>query len=177
LFSEGKSPIEVVIGLDLPAHYIESKYREYWECKRMFKLAQIYEEAKYDLQYLLRLHRIFKELGVEEHDIRNVFQLIKEHQLEQLQGKVEYLRNEINMLEVEKTKATNHLLVLNRRRDEFQATLNMYESPWAQKTGRMAYMNQETEWYDNTGNLYPTYPEPFTNSYSQLSNSDAFHVE
>jgi len=56
----------------------------------MFKLAQIYEEAKYDLQDLLRLHRIFKQLSVEEHDIRNVFQPIKEHQLEKLQGKVEY---------------------------------------------------------------------------------------
>ena len=73
---------------------------------------------------LKRLHRIFKQLGVEKHDIHNVFKLIKEHQLEQLQAKVEYLKNEINMLEVEKTKATNHLLVLNRRRDEFQGNLN-----------------------------------------------------
>jgi hypothetical protein len=34
-------------------------------------------------------------------------------------------------------------------------------------------MIQETGWYDNTGNPYSTYPEPYTNSHSiQLSYSD-----
>jgi hypothetical protein len=58
-----------------------------------------------------------------------MFILVKEHQLEQLQGKVEYLKNEANMLEWEKTKATNHLLVLNRRIDEFQGNLKNTNYP------------------------------------------------
>jgi hypothetical protein len=36
----------------------------------------------------------------------------------------------------------------------------------SQKTGEIAYMNQESGWYDNTSNLYPTYAEPDTSSYS-----------
>jgi hypothetical protein len=52
LFSESKSPVEVVIALDLPAHYVQAKYQEYWECKHMFKLVQIYEEGKNDLHDL-----------------------------------------------------------------------------------------------------------------------------
>jgi hypothetical protein len=80
---------------------------------------------------------------VGEQDIRNVFKLVKEHQLERLQGKVEYLENQIFMLEDQKTKATNHLLVLNRRIDEFEGRLKMYESPCAQNTPEMTYMNQE----------------------------------
>jgi mRNA-degrading endonuclease YafQ of YafQ-DinJ toxin-antitoxin module len=71
MFSEGKSPVEVVIALDLQAHYVEAKYKEYWECKRMFELVEIYE-AKYDLHELLRLHRIIKRLGMEEQDIVKV---------------------------------------------------------------------------------------------------------
>jgi len=39
--------------------------------------------------------------------------------------------------------------------DEFEGSL-------AHKKGEMAYMNQETGWYDNTSNLYPTYTEPDT---------------
>ncbi|MGC1931782.1 MAG: hypothetical protein WA667_22660, partial [Candidatus Nitrosopolaris sp.] len=41
-----------------------------------------------------------------------------------LQGKVEYLRNEINMLELEKAKSTIDILKLNRIIHEFRETEN-----------------------------------------------------
>ena len=132
MFSEGKTPVEVVIALDLPAQFIETKYNEYWECKRMFELVEVYEEAKYDLHELLRLYRIIKRLGMQEQDIRNIFELAKHNQLQYLQGKVQSLENEIRMLEDQKTKATNHLLVLNRRIDEFEGRFNMFV-PWVQQ--------------------------------------------
>jgi hypothetical protein len=47
------------------------------------------------------------------------------------------------MLEDQKTKATNHLLVLNRRIDEFEARFNSYV-PWVQQKGQVGYMNQES---------------------------------
>ncbi|MFZ0514418.1 MAG: hypothetical protein WAM14_22630 [Candidatus Nitrosopolaris sp.] len=61
----------------------------------MFSLARIYDEAKYDLHDLLRLHRILKYLGMGEKEIIDVFELAKQNELQRLQGKVEYLRNEI----------------------------------------------------------------------------------
>jgi hypothetical protein len=60
------------------------------------------------------LHEIVKELGMEEHDINNVLELAKDNQLQYLQWKVEYLRNDIEMLEVQKTKSTNDILKLNK---------------------------------------------------------------
>jgi hypothetical protein len=48
----------------------------------MHKLAMIYEEAKYDLYGLLRSHKIFKDLGMNEQDIRNVLDLLKNNQLQ-----------------------------------------------------------------------------------------------
>jgi peptidoglycan hydrolase CwlO-like protein len=93
-------------------------------------------------------------------------ELAKYDELENLQWKVEYLRNEVNMLENEKWKSTNQILKLNRTIDELEGSL-------AQKRGGMAYMNQERGWYDNTSNPYSAYLEPYTNSYSiQLSYSD-----
>ncbi|MFZ0510419.1 MAG: hypothetical protein WAM14_02330 [Candidatus Nitrosopolaris sp.] len=94
LFSELESPVEVAIALDLPADQV----REYWELEGMYRLAQIYEEAKYDLHDLLRLHKIVKDLGMEKQDIINVLDLVKHNQLQTLQSKAEYLRYEINML-------------------------------------------------------------------------------
>jgi hypothetical protein len=70
------------------------------------------------------------------------------------------------MLENEKWKSTNQILKLNRIMDEFEGSL-------AKKRGETGYMNMESGWYDNTSNLYPTYTEPYTNSYSiELSYRD-----
>ena len=91
-----------------------------------------------------------------ERDIIKVLELAKHNELERLQWKVEYLRNEVNMLENEKWKSTNQILKLNRMIDEFQSSLP-----------------QNGIWYDNTHNLYTTYPNPDTGLYSiQLSYSD-----
>ena len=43
----------------------------------MCRLAEIYNEAKYDLRDLLELHRVVKRLGMEKHDIKNVLELAK----------------------------------------------------------------------------------------------------
>jgi hypothetical protein len=128
----------------------------------MYELAEVYEEIRPYLPSFLRLHKILNDRGMGEQEIINVLELANNHQLEHLQWKVEYLRNDIDMLEIQKTKSANHLLNLNRRFDEFQGTLSRYESSLPQ-----AYMNQGLIRYDNTNNLYPIpYSEPGSSSYS-----------
>jgi transposase len=103
LFSELESPVEVAIALDLPVDQVRTIYREYWELEGMHRLTQIYE-AKYDVSDLLRLHKMVKDLGMEKRDIINVLDIVKNNQLETLQSKVDTLRDEIKMWEIEKTK-------------------------------------------------------------------------
>jgi hypothetical protein len=117
LFSECKTPLNVAIALDLPADEVQAIHREFWELKGMYRIAQIYEEARYDLPGLLTLHKIVKDLGMQEQEIINVLKLANSHQLEHLQSKVEYLRNGIDRLEVQKT-------ILNRIINESQEILN-----------------------------------------------------
>jgi hypothetical protein len=124
LFSEGKTPVEVVIALDLQPQFVETLYQKYWQCKRTFELVQICE-GEYSL-HELRLHRIVKRLGMKEQGIMKVFELVKENQLELLQWKVEYLRNEIFVLQDQRTKVTNDILKLNKTRDEFDWRLNTH---------------------------------------------------
>jgi DNA-binding CsgD family transcriptional regulator len=166
MFSEGKTPIEVAIRLDVAADRVRALYREYWELTGRYELAQIYDEARYNLSNLLKLCKIVNDLGMNERDIIKVLELAKYNELENLQWKVEYLRNEVEMLENQKWKSTSQILKLNRMIDEFEGTLA--------KKKEMAYVNQERGWYDNTGNLYPVpYSEPDTNSYYiRLSYSD-----
>jgi len=171
LFSEGKSPVEAAITLDLPGDRVRAMYREYWELTGRYELAQIYDEARYDVRGLLRLHKTVKDLGLSETDVIKVLELVKHNELEHLQRKVEYLRNEVNMLEMEKWKSTDNILKLNSMKDEFEGSLS-------QKRGEMAYMNQETGWYDNTDNLYPIpYSDPEISSYSiRLSHAAMDHL-
>jgi hypothetical protein len=135
LFSELKSPIEVAIALDLPVDQVRTIYRQYWELDGMHRLAQIYEEAKYDVHDLLRLHKMVKDRGMEKQDIINVLDLIKNNQVETLQSKVDNLRDEIKMWEIEKTTARHRVVRL-------QTTIYELESSLAQKKG-MA-VNQES---------------------------------
>ena len=68
LFSEGKSPVEVAIALDLDAGRVRAIYCDYWDLKGMYKLAEIYIElGRDDLLSLIRLQKIFKHLGM-KHD-------------------------------------------------------------------------------------------------------------
>ena len=106
MFCEGKSTVDVVVALDLPADEVRTIYREYWELKQRYELGQIYDVAIYDLHSLLGLYRILKDLDMEEHDIHNVLELARNNQLQYLQWKVEYLRNDVEMLEIQKAKAT-----------------------------------------------------------------------
>jgi len=97
LFSEGKSPVEVAIALDQPGDRVRAMYREYWELTGRYELAQIYDEARYDVRGLLRLHKIVKDPGLGEKEIIKVLELAKYDELQNLQWKVEYLRNEVNV--------------------------------------------------------------------------------
>jgi hypothetical protein len=81
LFSEGKTTVDVVIALDLPADQVWAIYRQYWDLKHMYELGQIYDEGQYDLPRFLRLHKIVKDLGMEEHDVIYILELAKNNQL------------------------------------------------------------------------------------------------
>ncbi len=143
LFSEGKTPVDVVIALDMQAQEVHAIYREYWELKGMYKLHVLYEEAKDTLPSVLKLHRVVEEQGMGEQEIINVLKLANNNELPYLQDKVEYLRNEINNLELEKAECTNHVLTMTKKIDDLRETVNVYESSLNQKREETAFLNQE----------------------------------
>ena len=160
LFSELKTPVEVAIALDLPVDQVRTIYRQYWELEGMSQLAHIYDEAKYDLDDVLGLHRMVKGLGMNKQDIINILDLVKYNQLQYLQSKAENLRNHIDKLEMEKSKSLCHIFKLKMEIHESEETL-------AQKRREMAHTNQESGKCDSTDNLYPiTHSESDTNSHS-----------
>jgi len=175
LFSEGKTPVQAVIALDIPPDEVHAIYREYLELNGMYDVLHIYDQIKYSGKYslpsFLRLNRIVNDPGMGEQQIINVLDLANHNQLQYLQDKVEYLNNEVKMLEEEKANCAKHLLLLDKRRDEYMESMYTYESSLAQKREKMA-MDKGTRMLPmpinhHTDDLYSlTYSEPDTNSYA-----------
>jgi chromosome segregation ATPase len=82
-------------------------------------------------------------------EIINVPKLANNNELPFLQEKVQYFRNQINNLELEKAKCTNDVLTLNRRIDDLTETVNVYESSLSEKREEIAFLNREQKRLDN----------------------------
>ena len=70
----------------------------------MHKLVDVYNQVKYSLRSYLELHQIVSAQGMGEQEIVNVLKLANNNEVSFLQEKVEYLRTEINNLELKKTE-------------------------------------------------------------------------
>ena len=81
------------------------------------------ELGRDDFVSLIRIHKIFKHLGMKKHNMFKVLELAKLNHLGRLQGKVESLENQIFMLELQRTDSMNGIQNLNRMKFEVQSSL------------------------------------------------------
>ena len=69
LFSQGRTPIEVAIELNLSEKQVTKFYMEYWKLKGMYKLNLIHDEIKDDITYFAKLYRLSKAAGNTPEDV------------------------------------------------------------------------------------------------------------
>ena len=60
LVSEGKSPVQVSIALNLRQTQVTEFYIEHWKLKGLYMLNQIYEEIQGNIGYFVNLYRLAK---------------------------------------------------------------------------------------------------------------------
>jgi hypothetical protein len=120
MFSEGKTPVDVVIELDLPADEVREIYRQFLELKNMYKLIEVYDEMQNYLPSLLELFRIIESRGINKNDIIDVLMLINTGQVPFLQKKVANLTSAASWLENEIKKKEYNLSVLDNRTKELK---------------------------------------------------------
>jgi hypothetical protein len=118
LISEGKTPVDVLIRLDLPADEVREIYRQFLELNNMYKLVEVYDEMQNYLPSLLELFRIIEFRGINKNDIIDVLMLINTGQVPFLQKKVANLMDGIKWLENEIKKKEYNLSVLDNRTKE-----------------------------------------------------------
>jgi hypothetical protein len=98
LFSEGKSPVQVAIALNLQEPEVAKFYVEYWRLVQYHSLSRIYEEIKDGIGYFVRLYRLAKvaRMGVEQ--VVKVLE-IANNDLPLVEHKCERLKREADEIE------------------------------------------------------------------------------
>jgi hypothetical protein len=155
MFSEGKSPLDVAVKLELNSTSTEALYQDYWRLKGVNEVAQIYENLGTNALFqIIMISQICREKRMSKQDIQKALDIAKHGELERLQLKVEYLYNDVNRLEQEKIRINNQISNLNRMKGEAQSFL-------LEKRGQMMenyYSNQGTGFYNNNTRNNPSYP-------------------
>jgi hypothetical protein len=101
MFSEGKSPTEVAIALDMREQEVTQLYRESWTLKQIYDLNSIYLETNGDLWPFVKLYKLGKEAGFNaEHVVRTL--KLANDDLFRLQARCYSLKSEVKSLEAKK---------------------------------------------------------------------------
>ena len=114
LFSEGKTPLEVAIALNLGESEATKFYKEYWKLKQLHNLNMVYEELRGDIEPLLRLYRLSKVKGMGVKQVVNLLETAN-NDLPDIEERFKRLRNDICTLQFRKHTLERNLYQLNNQ--------------------------------------------------------------
>jgi predicted transcriptional regulator len=122
LFSEGKTPIEAAIALNLGESETTKYYEEYLNLKQMHELRMVYDEIGADVMHFLELYKLSKDAHMKPEHVVNLLQMSNEY-LPLFEQKYRKLRREIDLLEFQKQKSIdlgNHVEVLTKVSEKYK---------------------------------------------------------
>ena len=114
LFSNGKTPLEVAIELNLRESEATKFCKEYWNLKQLHNLNMIYEELRGDIEPFLKLYKLSKAKGIGLKQVVDVL-AIANNDLPAIEERFKRLRNDINILQFRKHTCERNLYQLNNQ--------------------------------------------------------------
>jgi transposase len=125
MFSEGKSPTEVAITLDIREPEVTQLYRESWTLKQIYDLNCIYQETNGNLGPIVQLYNLSREAGLNAEHIVRILKFA-DGDLPHLEGRCYNLKSEVKYLEAKKENLVrimheyeNQVSVLGRSFDNY----------------------------------------------------------
>jgi hypothetical protein len=110
LFSEGKSPIQVAVALNVRESEITRFYKEYCKLNQMHCLNMAYEELRGDIVPFLKLYRSARSAGMNEEHVVNLLRIANDdNNLPAVEYRYEWLKQEVNALENKKLNSNRTL--------------------------------------------------------------------
>jgi transposase len=127
LFSEGKSPVDVAIELNLRQAEVSEFYREYWELKQLYDLNQVYEEIKGDIHSFVKLYKLAKAVGMNAQHVGKLL-VIADNHLPVVEYRYQELKREEASLEAGNRNSARTFQELSDHISATRDTLEQYES-------------------------------------------------
>jgi hypothetical protein len=126
LFSEGKTPIEVAIILNLPASKVIKLYTEYWKLRRLDKLYTIFEETNGKIWIVLKLYKeLIKKRRMSIEQVIDVVE-IAIHNLPYMESLYEQVKDQVDKMQRTIQRLENYSHTLNDEIASAKALLNSY---------------------------------------------------
>jgi predicted XRE-type DNA-binding protein len=101
LFSDGITPEEVAIALNLRQPQVTELYTDHWKLKGLYMLEQIYGQIKDDIGCFVNMYRLAKAAGMNVQHVNRLFAIANDH-LPSVQYTYEICKREVEDLEAEK---------------------------------------------------------------------------
>ena len=114
LFSEGKSPLEIAVELNVGESEATKFYREYWKLKQLHNLNTVYEETKDDITSFLKLYKLTKAKRMGVQQVVDVL-AIANNDLPAIEERFKSLSNDVSMLQSQKRICERNLHQLNNQ--------------------------------------------------------------
>jgi hypothetical protein len=126
LFSDGKSPVDVAITLNLRQAEVTEFYREYWKLKQQYNLNQVYEEIKGDIGSFLNLYKSAKVAGMNAQHVVKLL-AIANNDLPSVEYRCEKLKRQEAYLQAGNHNSARTLQELSDLISTKHGTLKQYE--------------------------------------------------
>jgi hypothetical protein len=125
MFSEGKSPTDVAIALDLREPEVTKLYTESWKLAQIHDLNHLYREMKGNPAPLVKLYKLIKAAGLRAEDVVRIIK-IANNDLPSIEYRYEALKVETDWLEKQKQSSLriledydNQITALGKRLDSY----------------------------------------------------------
>jgi hypothetical protein len=126
LFSEGKTPIEVAVSLNLTQPEVTHFYREYWNLMKLQCLNKIYEDLGDDIGQFLKLYALCNSA---DYDKKHVIELLKmaDDNLEGFEYRYTLIKEEVEDLERNKYALQKNIEILEEEIGALKKIHNYYQ--------------------------------------------------
>jgi hypothetical protein len=147
LFSEGKTPVEVAIQLNLSEKEATRFYTEYWRLKRLYNLYHIYQESKGDLSYIMKLCRLAKRQGIRADNIEWFVNMVDigTYNIPDLQKQYAKIKDELEFIDHRKVVSKAELDNMNNQISMLRRTMYQLSATCNDKRNEIAYLKNQIQ--------------------------------
>jgi transposase len=147
LFSEGKTPIQVAVELNLREAKTTRYYQEFWKLNRLHSLNLIYEDIKDNIIPIGKLYRRIKKAGIKIEHAVNLIE-VANYDLPIIEQRYQKLKREVNELETRKSEEAAALRKIEYQKANVERTvksLGISSQKEAAKKDRLLWESMKLE--------------------------------